>query len=227
LPSHRVGRSTITLNLFDVVGQDGDDPGFIAHTGLTSSAGVQSANMLPILDMGPPLHGQGDNARIEASVVGTAALSDDEARKIQTFINRHANEHQVFLQFSIGQLLKAAPQMYCVNPHASPLREADGRYVRTRFSCAGFVLEAYKKARIKLLSSAALPAVDFAVIKLAYPSQSRLIESGRISAEALGLEGDGPWPVLLCGYLFHALDRSTDVIRHEPYQPVAENRYFA
>lgn len=225
-PSYRVGESSVTLNLFDVVGHDGADPGFVTHTGLAASAGVQNANVLPILDMGPPLHGHGAGAQIKASVVGTASLTDDEVRKLQTFVDRHANEHQVFLQFSMGQLLTAAPQMYCIHPHASPLRESDGRYVRTRFSCAGFVLEAYKTARIKLLLPGALPVVDFTVIKLAYPSQSRLIDSGRISAEALGLEGNGPWPVLLCGYLFHALNRDADVVRHIPYQPVTENRYF-
>jgi hypothetical protein len=37
--------------------------------------------------------------------------------------------------------------------------------------------------------------------------------------ESFGLEGDGGWPVLLCGYLFHALDREADVIRREPYTP--------
>jgi hypothetical protein len=158
--------------------------------------------------------------------VGSASLTVDEVQKIKTFVDRHANEHLVFLEFSTSQLIRSAPQMYCIHPHALPLYEDDGRYTRMRFSCAGFVFEAYKKARIKLLDSKDLPVVDIAVIRLAYPGQVRLMEDGKISAEALGLQGSGPWPVLLCGYLFHALNRGDDVIRHEPYTPCIADRYF-
>ena len=175
--------------------------------------------------MGPPLHGHGTAGHVRGDVVGSAALTDDEVQKIKAFVDRHANEHLLFSQFSTSQLIEAAPQMYCVLPHASPLQENDGRYARTRFSCAGFVLEAYKRARIKLLDLNGVPTVDMAIIAAAYP-QIRFIESGRISAEALGLGGNGPWPVLLCGYLFHALNREADVIRQEAYTPDIMDRDF-
>lgn len=126
----------------------------------------------------------------------------------------------------MSKLIQAAPQMYCVYPHVSALHEDDGRYARTRFSCAGFVLEAYNKARIKLLDLSGLPMVDMAVIALAYPQQTRLIENGRVSADAMGLEGNGPWPVLLCGYLFHALNRDPDAIRQVSYTPSIADRHF-
>jgi hypothetical protein len=226
VPSYRVAGSTLSLSIFDVVGQDGGESGFIGHSGLAESAGSQNAARIFVLDMGPPLHGPGGSGQVRANVVGSAALTDDEVQKIKTFVNRHANEHLVFLQFGATRLIKAAPQMYCVRPHASPFYEDDGRYARTRFSCAGFVFEAYKKARIQLLDSDNLPMVNIAVIKLAYPEQVRLMEAGRISPGALGLEGSGPWPVLLCGYLFHALNRDADVIRHEPYAPSIADRHF-
>ncbi len=226
MPSFRVNGTTLSLSIFDVVGQDGDESGFIGHTGLAESAGLQSAAKIPVLDMGPPLHGQGCLGHIRGDVVGSTTLTHDEVQKIRTFVDRHKNEHLVFLQFNTGQLIKAAPQMYCVHPHTSPFYEDDGRYTRMRFSCAGFVFEAYKKARIKLLDSNDLPMVDIAVIRLAYPGQVRLIESGRTSLETLGLEGDGPWPVLLCGYLFHALNRDANVIRKEPYAPSIADRCF-
>jgi hypothetical protein len=226
VPSYRVAGSTLSLSIFDVVGQDSDESGFIDHTGLAEFAGSQNAAKIPVLDMGPPLHGQGGSGHVRANVVGSATLTADEVQKIKTFVNRNANEHLVFLQFSMSQLIKAAPQMYCVHPHASPLYEDDGRYARMRFSCAGFVLEAYRKARIKLMDSNDLPMVDIGVIRSAYPEQIRLVEGRRISSEALGLEGSGPWPVLLCGYLFHALNRDADVIRHEPYAPSIADRYF-
>lgn len=227
MPSYRVAGSTLSLNIFDVVGQDGDEPNFVGHTGLAESASTQQVAKVSVLDMGPPLHGQGGSAHLTANVVGSAILNDDEVQKIKTFVDRHANEHQVFVHFNASQLLIAAPQMYCIHPHVSPLHESDGRYARTRFSCAGFVFEAYKKARITFLDSNALPMVDLAVVRKAYPRQIRLMEDGRISPEALGLQGTGPWPVLLCGYLFHALNRDVDVIRREQYAPIAANRYFS
>lgn len=226
MPSYRVEGSTLSLSIFDVVGQDGDESGFIAHTGLVESAGSQSAARIRVFDMGPPLHGQGCSGHVRANVVGSATLTDDEVQKIKTFVNRHANEHLAFLQFSGSQLIEAVPQMYCIHPHASPFCEDDGRYARMRFSCAGFVFEAYKKARIRLLDLKDLPMVDIAVIRLAYSLQVRLMEARRIGLEALGLEGSGPWPVLLCGYLFHTLNRDADDIRHEPYAPSIADRYF-
>ena len=225
MPSNRVSGVTLSLNVFDVVGQDSAQSGFVGHAGLAESAGSKNVGQITVLDMGPPLHGHGASGQVRADVVGSAELTDDELRKIKTFVDRHANEHTVFSHFSMSQLIQAAPQMYCVHPHVSPLYEDDGRYARTRFSCAGFVLEAYNKARIKLLDLNGIPMVDMAVIALAYP-QTRLIESGRISADALGLEGDGPWPVLLCGYLFHALNRDPDAIRQSPYTPDIANRHF-
>ncbi len=225
VPSYRIAGSTLSLSLFDVVGQDGAELGFIGHAGLAESTGSENATKIPVLDMGPPLHGHGASGHVKADVVGSAALTDDEVQKIRTFVDRHANEHLVFSQFSRSELIQASAQMYCIRPHVSPLYENDGRYARTRFSCAGFVLEAYNKARIRLLDVNALPMVEMAVLALAYP-QTRLIGSGRISADALGLGGSGPWPVLLCGYLFHALNRDVDVIRHQTYAPSAADRYF-
>jgi hypothetical protein len=225
VPSYRVAGSTLSVSRFDVVGQDGAESGFIGHAGLADSAGSQSAARIPVLDMGPPLHGHGNAGYVRGDVVGSAALTHDEVQKIKTFVDRHANEHLLFSQFSTSQLIQAAPQMYCVLPHASPVYEVDGRYARMRFSCAGFVLEAYKKARIELLDLNGLPVVDMAIIAAAYP-QTRFIQSRMISAEALGLGGTGPWPVLLCGYLFHALDREAGVIRLKAYTPDIMDRYF-
>ncbi len=225
MPSYRVAGTTLSLSRFDVVGQDGGEREFIAHAGIVEAVGSHDAASVPVLDMGPPLHGHDNTEQVRGDVVGSATLTDDEVQKIKTFVDRHANEHAVFSQISRTQLIQMAPQMYCVLPHASPLYEDDGRYARTRFSCAGFVLEAYKRARIRLLDLNAIPVVDMAIIAAAYP-QARLIYRGLISSEDLGLGGDGPWPVLLCGYLFHALSREADVIRQEMYAPDIMDRYF-
>ncbi len=226
MPSYRVNEATLSLGVFDVVGQDGGEPGFIGHAGLAETAGSQDVARVAVLDMGPPLHGEGNPGRITASAFGSAALTDDEVRKIKTFIDRHANEHRSFAQLSRSQLIDAAPQLYCVCPHAEPIYEDDGRYARMRFSCAGFVFEAYKKARIQLLDLNVLPMVGMAVIRHGYAREVRLMTDGFVSPEDLGLPGDGPWPVLLCGYLFHALNRDGDAIRRERYAPSIADRHF-
>jgi len=226
VPSFRISATTTSLNIYEVVGVDGDQVGLICHAGLADSVGSQDAHEVTVFDMGPPLHAEGRAGRVRASAVGSAELTDDEVQKIRTFVDRHVSEHRAFLHLSQRQVLRSAPQMYCIYPHASTLNEDDGRYARTRFSCAGFVLEAYRAARITLLDTDALPAVNMAVIKSAYPLATRLMESGRVRHESLGLEGNGPWPILFCGYLFHALGRDADLIRQQPYTPSIQDQHF-
>lgn len=226
MPSYRVTEPTVSLSRFDVIGQDGDEPGYVGHVGLAEVAGPSSSVAVPVCEMGPPLRGSNASGQMQCNVLGSATLTNSEIQKIKAFIDRHANEHESFLQVSRSQLIQAVPEIYCIIPHASPLRETDGRYTRTRFSCAGFVLEAYKKARMTLIDVNNLPSVDMAVIASAYPLQVRLIENGRVSREALGLDGEGPWPVLLCGYLFHSLDRRAADVRQRAYSPDSMDRVF-
>ncbi len=226
MPSLRVTEATISLAIFDVVGKDGTQPRFVGHAGLVPRSGSHQKASVPILDMAPPLHGTSFPSRIRADVVGGAFLNDDEVHKIKAFVDRHEGEHMAFQLLSTRQVLIRAPQMYAIHPHASPLTESDGRYTRTRFSCAGFVFEAYKKARIVLVDLDSLPLVNRSTIELGYPQHMRLIESGRINGEDLGLRGDGPWPILLCGYLFHALNRDAETIRRQMYTPSLINQLF-
>ena len=88
------------------------------------------------------------------------------------------------------------------------------------------MVEAYKKARISLLELEALPLVGLDEIRPCYSTEIQLMEHGRVSPDELGLQGDGPWQVLLCGYLFHALNRDAAALRCEPYSPIIANRYF-
>jgi hypothetical protein len=226
MASSRVTGGNVFLATFDVVGQDGDELAFVGHVGLATSAGSQDSAQIPICEMRPPLHGRDAPGQMTADVVGSAALTDNEIMKITNFVDRHAVEHASLLEMGMFARLRAVPQMYIVHPHAEPYREEDGRYTRMRFSCAGFVLEAYRKARIRLLDTKVLPLADLEHIRPGYPTEFRLMENGPISPEQLGLEGDGPWRVLMCGYLFHALNRDAASVRSEPYDPRIEDRYF-
>lgn len=226
MPSFRIEGSSVSPSVFDVVGTDGDEPCFIAHAGLAESAFSCEVHAVPVFDMGPPLRGRGRAVAIRADAIGSAELDVDELHKIRVFIDLHAGEHASLMQLSPRDILHRAPEMYCIFPHAEECREDDGRYARTRFSCAGFALEAYKSAGIMLLYADALPAVSMDVLRSAYPEHIRRLESGRIAPDSLGLTGAGPWPVLLCGYLFHSLARSAGEIREQPYSPTIEDRFF-
>lgn len=210
MPAGRVNSSSNTINIaqFDVIGKDGRNQ-FIEHVGLATNSGTQQANDVPVIDMGPPL---GNGQPMRAHVVGTAGITVDEQQKIRTFINRHESEHQAVQKVNRTNIAQA----YCVLPHATPLKEADGRYTRVCFSCAGFVFEAYKYAGIRLLDVNQLPAVDLAMIQQAYPAFAQLLNHQELRA-SLGLQGSGPWPVMLCGYLFHALNRTPQQIRQASY----------
>lgn len=161
-----------------------------------------------------------------ANVVGSASLTDDEVQKIRTFIDRHALEHKAFGELRLNRLIDAVPKIYCIYPHVVPFHEEDGRYARTRFSCSGFVFEAYRKARIILLEIADLPDAGLPEIQVAYQGHLALLQRHGSGAAVLGLDGDGPWKVLFCGYLFHALNRDAASIRGTPYTPRIEDRYF-
>lgn len=225
MPSFRVERSSVSILMYDVVGKDGDLPRFIDHAGLADAYLTFQTDAVAIIDMGPPLHGPGAAKSIRASAVGCAEL-DDETQKIRTFVDLHAGEHASLSQLNQRQIVQRAPEMYRIYPPAEPHCEDDGRYVRTRFRCAGFVLEAYNFARITLLDPGVLPAVGMDVLASAYPIQIRLLDSGMVAGEALGLSGNGPWPLLLCGYLFHSLARTAIEIREQPYSPTIEDRFF-
>jgi hypothetical protein len=174
--------------------------------------------------MGPPLREHGDV--INANAAGGVELTSDEANKIRTFINKHALEHQSLRELERRQLIGHLPKMYCVVPHATPLREVDGRYSRMRFSCAGFVFEAYRKARIVLVDQDTLPEATLADIRSAYGRYMEILERAGVALDEIGLGGNGPWRVLFCGYLFHSLGRDVNAVRREPFAPGMTHRYF-
>jgi len=218
LPSNRVTDPTVNIKQFDVVGADGKIARFVRHVGMSLITGPQNSNEVPVVDMAPPLK---SSEKMKADVFGTADLTADEERKLKSFIDRHVSEHQS------AQILNRTTlnEAYCIMPHCAPLREDDGRIVRMRFSCSGFVYEAYRRARIELVDIKSLPLHNLDTIKLAYPDCANLLERPGV-CHKLGLNGKGPWPVLLCGYLFHAMARDPESIRKDRYSVQAGDEFF-
>lgn len=222
MPSRRETHQDVTLMALDVVGHAGPQQDFIAHTGLARNATTQSRDDTEVYHMGPPLEVEG---RMRADAVGTAGLSDDEDRRIRDFIFRHWGEHAA-VTLTRANLRQVLPEVYCIHPHTEPFREADGRYARMRFSCAGFVFEAYREARILLFDHSLLPLRDLAMIKEAYPHCARFLDNPSLRA-SMGLNGADKWPVMLCGYLLHAMNQEDAAIRQGQYQPKEGDQYFA
>lgn len=218
MTSHRPTGTRIVTAIFDVVGSDGQQVGLIRHVGMATKSGSRARNIVDVIEMCPPLHG---NGQMQANAIGTARLSEDEWRRIQDFVDRHIIEHAAIQTVTREKL----PTIYCILPHAKLHEEVDERYPRTRFSCAGFVFEAYRRARIILVDVTDLPPVDLQTIQNAYPDMASFLERAEVR-DSLGLVGDGPWQVLLCGYLFHALNRNHSTIRNTPYTPVVADRVF-
>ena len=128
MPSVREKGLRVTVTACDVIGVDGDLPGFIRHTGLATNDGVQDRADVEVSDMGPPI---GATSRMRADTVSSAELSADEIRKIKAFVEKHYSEHKA------TQLTRSTiPEVYCILPHSAPLAGSDGRYSRIRFSCA-------------------------------------------------------------------------------------------
>ena len=86
-----------------------------------------------------------------------------------------------------------------------------------RFSCTGLAVECYLSVDIRLVNIDHLPPVD---VETLIPAYGSIVKDQRLRERLkIGLDGSGPWPVLLPGYLFHSLARHESEIRTEPYSP--------
>ena len=107
-------------------------------------------------------------------------------------------------------------RQYVIHPPWQDHRDRNTGVVRyRRYSCAGFVLDAYEQIGIPLLETEeqSLPEVTSEAVEAAYPKP---FENPGLLPR-FGLQGNGPWRVVLAGYVLHALDRSKADIREKPY----------
>lgn len=86
-----------------------------------------------------------------------------------------------------------------------------GRTIYRSFSCAGFVAAAYGDgAGVVLVDEQRLPCVSLPLIEQVWGVFPPLLRA------RAGLQGGGPWPVLLPGYLVHAMQKSRSALPHAP-----------
>ena len=219
MPAFDLSQGSQTLARYDVVGMYSDYlPRFIRHVSLFDgdAATVSMYEEVKVAHMGPPL-GTGCNLPVHA--VGGVSLTNDEIKQIEARIEEMKDEYE-----AEGPDRK---QQYIIDPPWKDERDPNTGVRRyRRFSCAGFVLDAHLQVDIELLDldKSVLPEVDKETLQLAYAD----VDVARKGAdlERYGVGGEGPWRIVLAGYVLHALDRPSELIRREPYQAQSGDELF-
>ena len=217
MPAFRLGNQPVSIQKYDVAGQDSQTaPHFIRHVGLADEQrnDIRRNSEISLVHMGPPLR-QGDAGK-PIQAVGTAALTAGQIRQIGVFVDDLISEYE-------AEKVRRQKQ-YVIHPH---VREPDVDIPCRRFSCAGFVIEAYRDAGIDLVVTdpGRLPRVALETLQQAYRDQADRLRNPAIRSR-FGLEGGPPWPVVLAGYVLNALNRTVDEIRRGPYTPASGDEFF-
>jgi hypothetical protein len=217
MPAHRLTTHPVHVHLYDVVGRD--SPGssdFVSHLGLATEPrlNVVVESHLRVTDMRPPL--TADTADWPLQTMGTIPLTSDQCERVRVFLDEQSGEYFDRLVFG--------PRQYTIQPH---VRRPTSDCSYHRYSCVGFVIEAYRDAGVELveIDETQLPEVSLEQLKQAYPAQAESLERERIRF-AYGLTGQGPWPVVLAWYVLHSLARSKIEIQTSPYLPQPGDECF-
>jgi hypothetical protein len=129
------------------------------------------------------------------------------------------------------EMLRCEHQQYHVLPASIVTRmdTTSGTITEVQFSCAGFVERCYRDAAgIRLLvDESSLPPIALQALCSVWSDRARALQSTKIR-KRYGLHGPEPWPILMPGYLFHAI-RHVDAHGREagPYQPQSGDWRFA
>lgn len=192
------------------------DSTFVRHVALLREEGRAAfGSQVHVFHMGPPLVvGAQTLSRTTPAptcpchVAGMLSLTADERDGILDWLAEVDKEDR-------PEGVMRMWQTYTVDP--PEIWQEDERGVRLygRFSCGGFVLACYRDGAGILLIDVAnardWPAVTIDEIARAYGPRVRDMETLR---RRLGIPGDGPWPVLLAGYVVHAFNRADQEIRN-------------
>jgi len=112
-------------------------------------------------------------------------------------------------------------QQYTIDPPVCWHTAEDGTRLYRRFNCVGFVLDCYRSIDINLVDDTSkdnLPEVSLETIESAY---GRSVTTETIRGR-MGISGEGPWRIVLAGYVFHSLSRANSEIRDSPHIPKSD-----
>lgn len=217
MPAFDLAQGRQTLTRYDVVGQHAEDgTRFVTHVALhdADDFAVEADGDVSVVHMSPPLK-QGE--AIKAHVAGRVPLTNDEIKEISAWIKEIADEYD---KTGVG-----ARDQYVIDPPWKDEIDPNTGVRRYRkYSCVGFVLDGHLQVDIELLriKKSSLPRINQKTIASGYPGAA---ENPEQLAE-FGVEGPGPWRIVLAGYVLHALDCESEQIRRGPYQAQRGNEQF-
>ena len=220
MPAVRLsGIQSAMVATFDIVAKDGPSSrsNFLTHVGLYRGdpRRVSNAQGVNIVHMIPPLR----TGAMEVHALGGAEFDEDDLHLMRQFVD--STDLEIAKQEKLKKPLKPL-EVYTIRPHyikASPEKPY------RRFSCSGFVFEAYKFIGIVLVDLKKLPDVDLETLVRAYPEQERRLRRKKLR-ELFNLSGDGPWAVLLPGHIINSLNRPREEIMSKSYQAKPGDEYF-
>ena len=221
MPAHRIAEKPSKIKVADVAGQDaacGED--FIGHVGISienRDGLTYSSRVLRLVHMGPPLQRDTDDVAQEIDVVASLDLTADERSRIEMFVDE--------LEFEYESEKARPRRQYIIKPHF--VADDEDKFPFPRFSCGGFVIETYREIDIDLLKTddSSLPLVNLETLVKSYPDHERRLRHRKLRT-IYGLVEDGPWPVVLSGYVCHALNRDSAECRSAPYSAKVGDEYF-
>ena len=217
----------VTASAYSIVGTYSKpaDAQFARHVAiLAEESPLESGKAATVWHMGPPLvsgeksrETQGAKLQCPVHLAGNTPLDLDDKEGIEDWLEEVDKEpppNNPFKRFVVR------PHW---NWHTAP---ETGRPLYRRFSCAGFVLECYRSIGIDLVNTEErdLPNVDFDMLVEAYPeiAREKVFARQGLTRDELGIPGEGPWRIVLAGYVFHALDAITDEdAKSRTYRPAS------
>lgn len=216
MPASVVSPQSQRLDLYDVVGEGSFKiPHFVQHVALHQGGArdLVFGEAVEVVHMGPPLRG---HDRLTPNAMGRVPLDSEELKRIETWIEKVVDEYHV--------VNANARRQYVIDPPWEDVPDPNTGVRRyRRYSCAGFVLDAHRQVDIELLDrrSASLPEVAAETIQVSYPG----LRTNRLAE--FGLRGNGPWRIVLAGYVLHSLNRTTEEIRQRPYEAQVGDECFS
>lgn len=222
MPARRLSDQPTRLAPYDILGRTDGSTDLMVHAllcnELHSRTDVTQTSAINCVHMGPPL---GRCAGV-CEAVGSAGLGEGRRRKVKDFVNNRFQERKAARKrWQTAGQPKTLRMEYRIYPAAT---KPSPEFSLWRFSCTGFVLEAYRTARIRLLGEP-LPQISLVQLKTYYPEVAdKLDDFGFRKRMGIG-EGDR-WPVSLVGYLLNSLAREVDEIHKTPYVPQSGDEYF-
>lgn len=220
MPAKRLDSEGTLVGPFHILGTDSElDPFMVLHVGFYSATDLGHiplalGDTAPVIHMSPRFE---VNGQLCCTVWGHSGLKDSEINALYSWLDRHEDEFRTTSRLSPWMHYIASPCSETIENKKNGVR----RY--RRFSCAGLIQEAFREAvgiTLVELSDDALPQLDIDEIVKYYPAA----RDERIRRR-IGLDRK-PYSILLPGYLFHALDRSSAEIRHMPHRPKKEHSSF-